>query len=1042
MNDGSGGGGTGGLLNGIVRFSVRFRGIIIALAAILLAYGVAAVMRAKYDVFPEFAPPQVAVQTEAPGLAPEQVELLVTQPIENTINGAPGLSQLRSSSIQGLSVVTVVFDAKTDVYRDRQLVSERLAEISGTLPQGVGVPVMTPLTSTTSTVLVAGLTSPTRSLMDLRTEAEWTLRPRLLGVPGVAGVVVFGGDEREIQIQVHPDRLIQYGLSIEDVLRAAPKATALQGAGFIETVNQRIVLQSSGQAFTPEGVAQTVIASPNGVPVRLGNVADVVNAPAPPVGAAAIMGRPGVSLIVQAQYGANTVDVTRSVEAAFAGLAPTLAAEGITLHPDIFRPANFIAAAIANVRSALVLGGVFVVVVLFLFLFDIRIAAISAAAIPLSLLAAVIVLERLGYTLNTMTLGGLAIAIGEVVDDAVIDVENIVRRLRENQNEVAPRPTWRVVVDASVEVRGAVVYATCAVILVFLPVLMLSGVAGRLFAPLGIAYILSVFASLAVALTVTPALSMLLLTRRRFPGHEPPVVRWTKIRYVRLLRRIEERPRPVLVTAGVLMAITLATVPFFGGSFLPELKEGHFLGHMTAVPGTSLQEAVRLGDSVTAVLRTLPFVRMVEQEGGRAEAIEDVRGPQSSEFNIDLVPLSGDAAEFAADSVRTAMARVPGAAFSVNTFLTERVEETISGYTADLSVSVFGNDWNAIDGAALAIAQVLRAVPHATGVQLQTPPGNPQLAIRLRPADLVRWGFDPGDVLDAIRTAYQGDVVGQVYEGNRVFDVTAILDSADRHRITTVGQLPLRNSAGTYVHLDQLADIAESSGRYEVQHVGARRVQTITLNVTGGNMTGFVADAQQRVVRAVRLPPGVYLEWGGQAEAQAQSRRDLMLDSMLAGVGVILLLSVVTGNRNNLLLVLANLPFALVGGVLAVFGTGGILTLGSLVGFVTLFGITLRNSIMMISHFEHLVLVEGRTWGLETAVAGAADRLSPILMTSIVTALGLLPLAIGMSAPGREIEGPMALVILGGLVTSMTLNLLVLPTLALRFAQFRQSHEE
>lgn len=1032
----------GGVLNAIVHFAIRFRGVVTALATILLVYGVVSLTRAKYDVFPEFAPPQVAVQTEAPGLAPEQVELLVTQPIENAINGTPGLSQLRSSSIQGLSVVTVVFDPKTDIYRDRQLVAERLTEVAGTLPQGVAVPVLTPLTSSTSTMLVAGLTSTTLSLMDLRTAASWTVRPRLLGVPGVANVVVFGGEEREIQIQVHPDRLIRYGLGLEDVLRVAPKATGLQGAGFIETANQRIVLQTSGQALTPDEVAQTVIASPNGVPVRLASVADVVTAPAPRVGASTIMGREGVSLIVQGQYGANTVDVTQGVERALADLRPALARDGIELHPDLFRPANFIATAVGNVRSALIIGGVLVIVVLFLFLFDLRIAAISVTAIPLSLLVAVVVMQHMGLTLNTMTLGGLAIAIGEVVDDAVIDVENIVRRLRENRHLEQPRPVSRVVLDASIEVRSAVVYATFAVILVFLPVLTLSGVAGRLFSPLGVAYILSVLASLGVALTVTPALSMFLIARREFAEREPPVVRWTKERYVALLRRIEERPAPLLIGAGVAAFLALVMLPFFGGSFLPELKEGHFIGHMTAVPGTSLEESVRLGNHVTAALRRLPIVRMVEQEAGRAEAIEDVRGPQSSEINIDLVPLSGDAAEEAADSVRRAMATVPGATFSVNTFLTERVEETISGFTADVVVNVFGNDLASIDAAAQQVAGVLGMVPHVASVQLQTPPGNAQLTIQLRPASLVRWGFDPVDVLSAVRTAYQGDVVGQVYEGNRVFDVTVILDAADRRRVASVGQLPLRNAQGTYVRLDQLADIAESAGRYEVQHIGARRVQTITANVAGGNVTSFVAEAERRIAAQVRLPAGVYLEWSGQAEAQAQSRRDLLLDSLVAGVGIVLLLSIVTGNRRNLLLVLVNVPFALVGGVLAVFATGGLLTLGSLVGFVTLFGITLRNSIMMVSHLEHLVAVEGRPWGVETAIQGAADRLAPILMTSLVTALGLLPLAIGMSAPGREIEGPMALVILGGLATSMALNLLVLPTLALRFGEFRPVSEE
>jgi CzcA family heavy metal efflux pump len=1033
---------SGGVLAAIVRFSVRFRGVVIALAVVLLGYGVVSLTHARYDVFPEFAPPEVSIQTEAAGLAPEQVELLVTQPIENAINGTPGIDRLRSSSIQGISVVDVVFDPRSDIYRDRQLVAERLNEVAGTLPTGVAAPRITPLTSSTATVLIAAVTSKTRSLMDLRSAVDWTIEPRLLGVRGVADVAVFGGEVRQVQVQVHPDRLVRYGLALEDVLRAAPKATGLQGSGFVETPNQRLVLQTAGLPVVPDEVAQTVIAAPNGVPVRLGDVADVVAAPAPRFGAATVMGREGVSLLIEAQYGANTVDVTRGVEAALAELRPTLAAQGIELRADVFRPANFIMTAVGNVRSALLLGGVLVVVVLFLFLFDLRVAAISATAIPLSLLAAVVVLQRMGLTLNTMTLGGLAIAIGEVVDDAVIDVENIARRLRENRHLAEPRPVARVVLDASLEVRSAVVYATFAVILVFLPVLTLSGVAGRLFAPLGIASILSVLASLVVALTVTPALAVLLLARRDFGDREPPVVRWAKTRYVALLRRVEAHPRPVFTGAGVLTALALLMLPFFGASFLPELKEGHFIVHMTATPGTSLEQSLRLGDSVTAALRRLSVVRLVEQEAGRAEAFTDVHGPHLSEINVDLAPLRGELAGTAADSIRRALAAIPGASFSVTTFLTERVEETLSGYTAAVVVNVFGNDLPAIDGAAQHVATTMRELPGAMDVELQSPPGNPQLTIRLRADALLRWGFDPADVLAAIRTAYQGDVVGQVYEGNRVFDVTVTLDPADRGRVSWIGQLPLRNAQGTYVRLGQLAEITEGAGRYAVQHVGARRVQTITANVAGGDVTTFVAEARRRIAERVQLPPGVYLEWSGQAEAQARSRRDLLLDSLVAGVGVVLLLSVVTGNRNNLLLVLANTPFALVGGVLAVFATGGLLTLGSLVGFVTLFGITLRNSIMMISHYEHLVVVDGESWGLETAIRGAADRLAPILMTSIVTALGLLPLAIGMNAPGREIEGPMALVILGGLATSTALNLIVLPALALRYGRFRAVADE
>jgi len=1026
----------------IIGLAIRFRGIVAALACVLVAYGVYALGRAKYDVFPEFAPPQVSIQTEAVGLTPEQVEVLVTRPIENAISGVPGVRTVRSTSIQGLSVVTVFFNPSSDIYRDRQVVAERLAAATQQLPQGLQPPIMTPLTSSTSRMLVVGLTSETRSLMELRTVADWTVRLRLLAVPGVASVTVFGGDKRAIQVQVHPDELIRYGLTLNDVLTAARRSTGVRGAGFVDTRNQRIVFQTEGQSLKLDDIARTVLLSRGAASVTLRNVADVVDAPEPPIGGAAIQGRPGVILNLAEQYAADTLQVTENVEAALEELRPGLAKGGITIHADLFRPANFINIATSNVRDSLVLGGLLVILVLFLFLFDLRTAAISCTAIPLSLLAATLVLERMGASLNTMTLGGLAIAIGVVVDDAVIDVENIVRRLRENRRLPEPRPAARVVLDATLEVRGAVVYATFAVILVVLPVMTLSGTVGRLFAPLGLAYTMAVLASLVVALTVTPALSMALLPGR-VPAQDPPVIRWMRAAYQALLRHLAHWPRTLITLAATLTIAGCAALPFFGRGLIPELKEGHFVVHMAAVPGTSIEESLRVGARIAEGLRQLPEVRSVAQRAGRAEESEDTWGPHYSELEVDLKPqLSGDDAERAQADIRKVFAGFVGVSASVMTFLTERIEETLSGYTAAVVVNVFGNDLDLLDRKAQELAQVLNEIPGATDVQVQSPPGLPQLTIRLRNPDLERWGFDAVEVLELIRTAYQGDVVGQTYEGDQVFNVMTILDAASRDNITKVGDLPLRSPGGAYVTLKQIADIYQSSGRYQVLHEGARRVQTVTANVVGTDVVSFVRSAKAMIGSKVQLPSGTYIQFAGAAEAQSRSQRDLIVNSLIAAVGIVLLLSVVTRNWRNLLLVLANLPFALVGGVLAVFATGGILTLGGMVGFITLFGISLRNSILMIAHYEHLVEVEGWHWGLEATIAGAADRLTPILMTSIVTGLGILPLAIGMNEPGREIQGPMAIVILGGLVTSMALNLIVLPTLALRYGRFEGAREE
>ncbi len=1025
-----------------IRFAIRFRGITIALACLIVAYGVFALGRARYGVFPDFAPPQVSIQTESAGLTSEQVETQVTRPIEIVVNGLPGIERVQSTSIQGLSVINVFFDPATDIYRARQIVGEQLAVVAQQLPTGVQAPAMTPLTSSTTNVLVAGLTSTTHSLMELRTLADWTIRLRLLAVPGVASVAIFGGEVRSLQIQVHPTQLIRYRIGLNEVLSVARAATGVRGAGFMDSPNQRIVLQTEGQSLTPQALARTAILKSGAGVLTLGDVADVVEAPEPPVGAAAIQGQPGVVLNVEEQYGANTIEVTHAVEAALQEMRPQLQSQGITLHADLFRPANFISTALGNIRSSLLLGGALVVVVLFLFLFDLKVAAICCTSIPLSLLVGTIVLARLGITLNTMTLGGLAIAIGEVVDDAVIGVENIVRRLRENRRLAAPRPAARVVLEASFEVRSAVVYATFAVILVFLPIVALPGVAGRLFAPLGLAYILAVLASLIVALTVTPALAMALLAGREGQTKDPPVVRWTRGRYERLLQEIARQPRTVMLAAALFTVMGCAALPFFSGGFIPELKEGHFIVHMSAVPGTSLEQSLRIGARVTDALRQIPAVRSVAQRVGRTALVSDTWGTHYSEFEVDLKPLSGDAAEEAQGDVRKALGGFIGVNFSVKTFLTERIEETLSGYTAAVAVNIIGSDLDVLDRKAQEVAQVLGQVSGASEILVQSPPGMPQLTIHLRPSELQRWGLDALSVLDLVRSAYQGDIVGQTYQGSAVFNVIMLLDSTSRRNLTDIGNLPLHTSDGSFVLLKQVADVYEATGRYQVMHLGAQRLQTVTANVAGRAVTAFVKDAKAAIAAHVQLPIGTHIEFTGAAQGQSQAQRNLIINSLIAGAGIILLLSIVTRGWRNLVLVLVNLPFALVGGVLAVFATGGMLSLGSMVGFVTLFGITLRNSIMMISHYEHLVEVEGRRWNVATAVEGAADRLVPILMTSLVTALGLLPLAIGMSDPGREIEGPMAGVILGGLMTSMALNLLVLPTLALRFGRFVPAMDE
>ena len=1034
------------MLAALVRFAIRNPGAILALAIAVLLYGVYSARSARLDVFPEFSPPQVVIQTEAPGFSAELVETLVSRPIEAVLNGTVGVATLRSQSIPGLSVVTLIFDDSSDVYRNRQLVGEKLAILANRLPAGVASPNITPLTSSASSTLGIGLTAKDRDLMDVYDLAQWVVRPHLLSAQGVADVNVFGGKVRQWQVQFEPDALIRYGVSVPELVEAVRRSSALRPGGTVESSNQRIIVTTEGQLLQAADMAQAVLTLRNGQVVRLADVARVVEAPAPSISAATINGTPGVFLMVQGQLGANTYATTQAVEVRLAQLAPLLASEGLTVHSNLFRPANFIETALGNVGRDILIGSALVVAVLFLFLFNARTALVSATAIPLSLLASVIVLVEQGVSLNIMVLGGLVIALGEVVDDAIIDVENIFRRLRENRASSAPRSDWQVVLDASLEVRSSVIYATFIVVTVFFPLLTLSGVAGRLFEPLGLAYIYALLASLLVALTVTPALCFLLLARGiPLRSEDPPVIGWLRVRYVGWLRGIERSARPVvLLTLGAVL-LGLASIPLFRVEFVPELREGHYIVHMTAIPGTSEAESLRIGRKVTDAIGSVPGVQSVTQWVGRAQNGADTFGMHYSEIEVEIGPLPAEAQARVLDGIRQRLTTVPGkpdvapfpgVSFGVNTFLAERIEETVSGYAAEFVVEVFGNDLDLLDRDASAIAKVLQGIEGARDITIQSPPGTPQMVFQLDPARLSERGLQMVDVLDLLRTFYGGIEVGQVVERGRTIPLVAIAGLEHRQALERAGQLRFQSPDGSLFRLADVADVRQANGRSKILHSGGKRVQTVTCNIVGRDVPGFVREVQEAVAREVRVGNGNYVAVGGDAAAAAKARNELMAHTVLATVGVLLLLYLALGNGRNLLITLLNLPFALIGGVLAVVLSGGWLSIGSLVGFVTLFGITLRNSIMLVSHYQHLVQVEGHAWSVETALRGASERLPSILMTAIVTALGLMPLVIGSGEPGREIEGPMASIIVGGLVTSTILNLLILPTVLLHYGRF------
>ncbi|AFJ02819.1 Cobalt-zinc-cadmium resistance protein CzcA, Cation efflux system protein CusA [Methylophaga frappieri] len=1028
------------MLAKIVAFSVRFRGVVLVLAVLMMVYGVYQLNGASLDIFPEFAPKQVIIQTESQGFTAKQVEALITQPLENVLGGLPDVDFVDSASTPGLSVITLTFDDKTDIYRNRQLVDERLAGLKDIVPEFI-TPAMVPLESSSGTIMTIGLTSDSQDLMSLRSVVDYALTPRLLAVPGVADINVFGGEVKQLQIQPDLPALQQLGLTIQDVTTAARQATGLHGVGYIENSNQRIMLTVTGQPNSADEMAKVVVKHQGENVILLGDVATITMAAAPTIGGAAVSGQPAIVMMVIGQYKGNTLSVTQGVEAALREFQKGFESDGIVLHDDLFRPANYIQRSLSNIQHHLFVGGGLVLLVLFLFLFNFRTALISITAIPLSLMAAIIVLLEMGVNLNIMVLGGLAIALGEVVDDAIIDTENIFRRLRENALLSEPKSVTTVVYEASMEVRSSVVYASFIVMLAFVPLLTLSGVAGRMFEPLGEAYILAIFASLLVALTVTPALCHLMLGKLSHTKNgEPPLIRWLTPKYGHMLGRICQFPKITFMTVLVLCIGGISVLPFFGSGFLPELREGHYIIHTTSIAGTSVESSLQIGGQIERRIAKIPGVRATSQWAGRAERGADTYGTHYSEYEVDLEPdLNGQQQQAILDEIREILSEFPGIASEVNSFLVERIDETISGYTSPIVVNLFGKNLDVLDSKAREVAAVMAEIRGASDIQIRAPVGEPQLQVRLKLDQLAFWGLRPTEIMTVLKTAYDGMLVGHVSEDNRQFETVVVLPKTLRHNPHQILTLPVRTLTGGIIPLSEVVELSQVSDRHAILHKGGQRLQTVTCNLTGRDLSSFFDELRKRIHEQVTFSAEVYPEFTGAAVVEAESRSDLLLHSLLASIGVMLLIYVALRSFPNMILVLMNLPFSLLGGVVAVLITGGVLSIGSLVGFVTLFGITLRNSIMLVSHYHYLVEKLGKPWQLSTAIQGAQERLPSILITALVTALAMLPIAIDADNPGREIMGPMAAIIIGGLVTSTLLNLLVLPAIMLRFGVFNSN---
>lgn len=1028
------------MLTGIVRAALRYRLVVVLAVAGFALIEAAHLPYAHYGVFPEFVPPSVQVQTAAPGLDPRGVERAVTDRIEQGLGGLAGLAALRSQSAAGVSVVDVVFHGGTNVYRDRERVAGRLAAIGAGLPRGA-VPVIVPMQSATGTAVDIGLEAPGMSLMRLTAIAQTLVRPALRAVPGVANAVMFGAAPPQLDIETKPAALLATGFGLNAVAAAAHRASAVLGGGFFDTGNQQILLQAHGQTRTARELGDSLLGMRDGVPVLLRDVATVREAAPPRFGAALIEGRPGILLIVSSLYGANTLAVADGAEKAMARIGPALRAEGVIVVPDALAPGDFTREALADLGHVLLIGAALILIVLILALRDWRIALISFVSIPVSLLAAVAALQFFGMTLTTMALAGLAIALGEVVDDAVVDIENISRRLRENARLAEPAPALRVILHASVEVRSAIVFATASVAVMFMPVLVLGGVAGRIFAPLGIAYIAAIAASLVVALTLTPALAALLL---RGPGHETvsPTIAAARRIYARGLERAARGGRVFILVGLIAVVAAAASLGFLRVSFLPSFREQDVIAHYLAAPGTSIDTMLAIGRRALAKLKGDPDVGQVVLHVGRASLGNGHAGVNKAEIDITL-SRTGNARPVAAGRrILAKIGDVPGVRWWENTFLTERIHESLSGFAAPLTISVFGPKLVELSADARRIARVVGTIPGVAAANVAAPPNTPAVSVTPERAALARYGLTARGVLGAIRAAYAGETVGKVYRGLLVEPIVVTLPRAMRRDPGTLAGLPVSGAGGRVVPLGLVARIHSTEAPALILHNGGRRVQVVTVETAPGQGGAVLAAAQRRIARLHLAAGDYYVAYGGSAVAGAKARRSLLMHAGIAFVAILALLSIALRDGRAVALLALGLPFALAGGIgVAWIFLGGAVSLGAMVGLVTLFGLSLRNGLLLLIHYRRLVTVEGLEWGWETARRGAMDRLPAILITATVTALGLLPLAVAAGSPGDEIEGPMAIVILGGLVTATMLTLFLLPRLAAYFLHWREAPE-
>jgi CzcA family heavy metal efflux pump len=1023
-------------LDRLVRFSLRHQLLVAAAAGLLLLLGSVWIAGLPVDIFPDLSAPTVTVLTEAPGMAPEEVELLVTLPIESAVNGSPGVRRLRSVSADGLSVMWVEFRWGADIYRARQVVTERLQRVE--LPAQVGRPALGPISSIMGEISFIALTSETESAMELRRLADTVVRRTLLAIPGISQVVAIGGEVRQLQVTVHPTTLAQHGVALGEVLEAVARASRSPAAGFHVEGGQEYLVRGLGRARSPEEVAAAVVKVSQGVPLRVGDLAEVVWGPEPARGTASYRAGPAVVLSVQKQPGANTLELTEAIDQALARLEQVLPA-GVIIEKENFRQADFIEVAVGNVTAALRDGAVLVILILLLFLGSLRTTLISGLAIPLSLVAALVVISAFGATINTMTLGGLTIAIGLLVDDAIIAVENVFRRLKGEREkpEAERRPTTEVVATATSEVVSPILFATLIIVLVFLPIFFLPGLEGRLLRPLGLAFVSALGASLLVALIVTPVLCALLLgDSRALEKREPWLLRAFHRAYRPTLEWCLAHPVVVVAVAVAMVVAAVAMIPGLGRSFLPPFNEGSLTLSVVSPPGIPLADSDRLGRQVEEAMLDFPEVISTSRRSGRAERDEHVQGVNASEMEVVLGPLDhGRSKEELVAAMRSAVATIPGVTVSFGQPISHRIDHMISGSKTNVAIKVFGTDLAVLRALASRVEQVLTGVPGIVDLSNQEQSAIPQLVIDFDRAAMARHGLAPADLAAAVEALFQGVEVGEITEEGVASRVIVRLPPELRSSPERLGALPVSTPEGRIIRLDAVADLRRILGPSLIRRENVQRVAMVTANVAGTDLAGTVERAQAAIDAEIDLPRGYLVTFGGQFEEAVRSLRNLAMLSVLIFIGMYGLLYLAFGNHRDTLVVLVNLPLALIGGVFAVYLGSGVLSVATLVGFVTLFGIASRNGVLLVNNYQRL-LANGVP--LDEAVRrGSDERLAPILMTALTAGLALVPLVIAGGATGNEIQSPMAQVILGGLLTSTFLNLVVVPVLYARRSSAR-----